>query len=129
MVFSNVGNATWGVLLALLVGKTVGIFFFAFLGDRLGFPLPQGMNARSLLVAGMIAGLGLTVALFVAGVAFTDRGLQGAAKMGALLSVVAAPLALVAGKLLGVRELAPARKPERPELKDPSSPGSIPAPA
>lgn len=127
VVFSNMGNATWGVLLALLVGKTVGIFVFAFVGDRLGFPLPQGMNARSLLVAGMIAGLGLTVALFVAGVAFTEPGLQGAAKMGALLSVVAAPLALVTGKLLGVRELAPARKEKSPELKDPSSPGSIPA--
>jgi hypothetical protein len=45
----------------------------------------------------------LTVALFVAGVAFTEPTLQGAAKMGALLSSLAAPLALFLGKLLRVK--------------------------
>jgi NhaA family Na+:H+ antiporter len=86
VVLSSIGNATWGVLLSLAVGKTFGVFLFAVLGDRLGFPLPNGMNYRSLFVAGLTASLGLTVALFVAGVAFTDPTLQGAAKMGALMS-------------------------------------------
>ena len=48
----------------------------------IGFKLPKGMNLGSLLVAGMVAGMGLTVALFVAGEAYQDPGLQGAAKMG-----------------------------------------------
>ncbi|MBN4059070.1 Na+/H+ antiporter NhaA [Endomicrobium sp. AH-315-J14] len=101
---SSMGNATWAVLGALLIGKTVGITFFGALAHGLGFSLPEGMNFRSLLVAGMTASLGLTVALFVAGVAFTEPGLQGAAKMGALLSAIAAPLVLITGRILKVKK-------------------------
>jgi NhaA family Na+:H+ antiporter len=100
---SSVGNATIGVLVALLVGKTAGIFGFSMAGKALGFDLPEGMDGRSLFVAGLTASLGLTVALFVAGVAFTDPALQGAAKMGALMSVVAAPLVFIAARLLRVK--------------------------
>ena len=82
---------------------TIGIVVFSGIGHTLGFRLPAGMGLRQLLVTGMIAGLGLTVALFVAGVAYTDPGLQGAAKMGALLSALAAPLAITFGRLLKVR--------------------------
>jgi len=109
VAFSSIGEATYGVFLALLLGKTFGIFSFAMIGDKLGFSLPAGMNARSLFVAGMVGGLGLTVALFVAGVAFTDPALQGAAKMGALGSAFIAPLAFIAGKLLNVKKLAEPR--------------------
>jgi len=56
------------------------------------------------MTAGCVAGLGLTVALFVAGVAFTEPGLQGAAKMGALLSAFIAPIAMFMGRALGVRQ-------------------------
>ncbi|MEQ8275807.1 MAG: Na+/H+ antiporter NhaA [Deltaproteobacteria bacterium] len=102
--FSNVGNATVAVLLALVVGKTLGIFGFSYVGHLVGFSLPEGMNARSLLVAGLTAALGLTVALFVAGVAFTDPGLAGAAKMGALFSAAVAPAVLLLGRVLRVKE-------------------------
>lgn len=100
--FASIGNATWGVLLALAFGKTIGVFVFSAVGVRLGFPLPQGMDYRSLFVAGMTAALGLTVALFVAGVAFTDPSLQGAAKMGALLSGAMAIVVLVASRVLKI---------------------------
>ncbi len=102
--FSSMGQATIAVLLGLSVGKAVGIFGFSYIGHLLGFKLPEGMGPRSLFVAGVIAGLGLTVALFVAGVAFTDPTLQGAAKMGALFSAFIAPLAIILGKVLRVRE-------------------------
>jgi NhaA family Na+:H+ antiporter len=103
VMLSSVGPATWAVLAALIVGKTVGITGFSMGAVALGFPLPKGMNVRSLVLAGLTAALGLTVALFVAGVAFQEVGLQSAAKMGALLSSVAAPIVLVLGKLLGVK--------------------------
>lgn len=107
---STMGNATYGVLLALVAGKTVGISGMSLLGQRLGFPLPEGMNVRTLVLAAMTAALGLTVALFVAGVAFTDPGLQGAAKMGALASAGVAPAVLVLARMLDVKEhqVAPA---------------------
>ena len=104
--FSSMGTATWAVLVALVVGKTLGIVAFGGLAHVLGFKLAEGMSFRSLFVAGLTAGLGLTVALFVAGVAYTDPALQGAAKMGALFSAGVAPLVLIAAKFLRVRQEA-----------------------
>jgi len=105
--FSSLNNLTWIVFLSLLIGKTVGITFFSWGATFLGFPLPSGMKLKHLVVAGVIAGLGLTVALFVAGQAFKGPGsetLQGAAKMGALFSGAIAVLALVLGRILGVKD-------------------------
>jgi Na+:H+ antiporter, NhaA family len=104
VAFTGVGTATWLVFLSLLAGKTLGIFSFGFLGKKLGFPLPDGMGKRDLLVAGVIAGVGFTVALFVAGEAFTDPVIQGAAKMGAMLSIAAFPAAFFLARLLGIRK-------------------------
>lgn len=103
--FSSVGPATWAVFLSLLLGKTIGVFTFSSIGRAVGFPLPTGMNSRSLFAAGLTAALGLTVALFVAGVAFTDGVLQGAAKMGALGSAVIAPLAILGARILRAQEV------------------------
>ena len=98
--FSSVSTVTWLVLAALLAGKTLGIFSFGWLATRLGFGLPYGMTLRDLVVAGMIAGTGFTVALFVAGEAFTEPVVQGAAKMGAMLSLSAALFGLLLSKLI-----------------------------
>lgn len=104
VLFAGINSVTWMILAALLVGKTVGITFFGMLGNVLGSKLPDGMNVKTLALAGLIAGLGLTVALFVSGEAYTDPGLQGAAKMGALLSAIAAPLAIILGIVLKVQK-------------------------
>ena len=101
---SEFGAATWIVLGSLIIGKTVGIFFMGYLAQLFGFPLPEGMGRRELLVAGVIAGIGFTVALFVAGEAFADPGIQGAAKMGAMLSIFAFPIAAIIGRLIGIRK-------------------------
>lgn len=126
VAFSSVGNATWAVLVALLVGKTFGIFGFSMLAHQLGFKLPEGMDWRSLLCAGLTAALGLTVALFVAGVAFTDGELQGAAKMGALLSVVAAPMVIALARFLRAHEIAPAEKAQARERDPNRGPSNFP---
>ena len=118
VMFSDIGPGTWYVLAALLVGKTVGITACSWVGIKCGFPLPEGMNIRSLAVAGMIAGLGLTVALFVAGEAFTGT-VQAEAKMGALFSAGIAFLAIAAGRALRVRELDTVNS---VETVDPSAP-------
>jgi Na+:H+ antiporter, NhaA family len=102
---TSVGTATWLVFTALLVGKTGGIFSFGYLAYTLGFPLPRGMKNRDLLVVGIIAGFGFTVALFVAGEAFIDPVHQGAARMGAMLSCSSAVIALVAGRLLKIKRM------------------------
>ena len=104
VTFAQVGTATWLVLLSLIAGKTAGIFAFGSIAVRLGFPMPQGMQMKELLVVGIIAGFGFTVALFVAGVAFIDPVHQGAAKMGAMLSCLAALIAVIAAKLLKIKK-------------------------
>lgn len=103
--FAEVGKVTWFVAAALIVGKPLGIFAFGMLATFFGFPLPEGVNKRSLLVMGMIAGIGFTVAIFVAGEAFTDAALKGQAKMGAMLSICAMFVAYGTGKLLGIRKV------------------------
>lgn len=105
VVLSGAGPATWVVLSALLIGKTLGVFSMAMVGVRLGYPLPNGMNRKELLVAGMIAGIGFTVALFIAGEAFTDPVIQCGAKMGAMLSACVALAALAVARLLGIRRV------------------------
>ena len=106
VAFGNINQVTLMVLLSLIVGKTFGVSLFSIVMSKLGFPLPEGMSLRHLAVAGMIAGLGLTVALFVAnkayntpeGLAFLDPG-----KMGAVFSVVVAALAFAFARAIGVR--------------------------
>lgn len=102
--FSGINNLTWIVLLSLFIGKTLGITLFSWVGMLLGFPLPQGMQFKHLVGAGIVAGLGLTVALFVVGQAYTDPVAQGAAKMGALFSGFVFIAAYFYGKLAGLRK-------------------------
>ncbi len=98
-----VGDATWLVLASLAGGKTIGILVMGMVGKRMGYPLPARVGGKELFLVGLIAGIGLTVALFVAGEAFTDPVIQGAAKMGALLSAGCGIAAVVLGRVLGVK--------------------------
>jgi NhaA family Na+:H+ antiporter len=102
VTLADVGPLTWLVLGSLVVGKTAGIALFGALAIRLGFPLPARMGARELVMAGFIAALGLTVALFVASAAFVDPVLLGQAKMGALLSGLVGLVAVAVGRLYGM---------------------------
>ena len=103
--FTSIGPATWLVLAALIIGKTGGIFCMGWLGRACGYPLPHKVGKRELLLVGIIAGIGLTVALFVAGEAFADPLTQGAAKMGALLSAGCACAAIVGGRAMKIRRI------------------------
>ena len=103
--FTSIGWVTMMVLVSLIVGKAIGVTLLSWVAARAGFPLPPGMGVRHLVVTGVIAGLGLTVALFVAGKAFPgDSPFQEPGKMGAVFSIGAALVAFVLGKLLNVRQ-------------------------
>lgn len=103
--FAAIGVPTWLVLTSLVMGKTSGIFTMGWLGAKLGYPLPHRIHKKELFVIGLVGGIGMTVALFVAGEAYTDPVVQGAAKMGALFSSGCAVIALVASRLLRMRRL------------------------
>jgi NhaA family Na+:H+ antiporter len=100
---AGIGTMTWIILAALVIGKTVGITLFGLLGKALGFPLPAHMGLQHLIMAGFIAALGLTVALFVAGAAFPmDAHLLGEAKMGALFSGFVSLAAIGIARMTGL---------------------------
>ena len=88
--FSVMSALTFIVMISLIVGKMLGISLFTFIfGHGFKFGLPKGMSNLDVIVAGIVGGTGLTVALFVTNAAYTDIAIQGAAKMGALFSVAA----------------------------------------
>lgn len=101
VAFAGIGTMTWLIFGSLVIGKTCGVTALGLLARRLGFPLPNGMSVRELVMAGFIAALGLTVALFVAGAAFSEPLLLGQAKMGALFSGIVGIVAIVLGRILG----------------------------
>ena len=103
VAFGNINQVTLMILLSLIVGKTVGVSLFSIVVSKLGFPLPEGMGVRHLMVAGMIAGLGLTVALFVANKAYYGTDFLDPGKMGAVFSIVVAGLSFVFARAIGIR--------------------------
>ena len=94
-----------GVVVGLVLGKLAGISLFSWAAIRLRVgELPEGLGARQLAGAAAVAGIGFTVSLFVAGLAFESAELQEAAKAGILL---ASALASLAGYLIlrGARDV------------------------
>ncbi|MEE8507673.1 MAG: Na+/H+ antiporter NhaA [Myxococcota bacterium] len=115
---TDVGPMTWLILASLVIGKTLGVTLFGLLAIRLGFPLPDRMGFPELAMAGFIAALGLTVALFLASAAFTDPLLLGQVKMGALFSGFVGLVAIGLGRRLGLGPAGPRQRAERSRLAD-----------
>jgi len=91
-----------GVALGLAVGKPVGILLACALVLRTGVAtLPRGMGLRHLALLGLVAGIGFTMAIFIAQLAFQHPERLAAAKVGILASSVAvAVAALTGGRML-----------------------------
>lgn len=105
---SSVGEVTWMVLGSLIIGKPLGIVAFALLAGLFGFTRAKGLTVPVMIVLGITAGIGFTVALFFTTAAFPITSVHlDEAKMGALLSFLAAPLAILAARLTGVMPRRP----------------------
>src|SRR5215813_3444469 len=94
-----------GALAGLMFGKPLGIMIAAVIAVKTGLArLPQAVSWRSLLGCACLAGIGFTMSLFVATLAFEDMALVYAAKRGiiagSLLSGIAGALMLRAGRPL-----------------------------
>lgn len=102
-------RALYGVAVGLFVGKPMGVLLACWLALRTGVAiLPAGVGLRQLCVLGLVAGIGFTMALFIAQLAFTDAALLNAAKLGILgASLGAGVFGLVLGRLLLPDAVAP----------------------
>ena len=95
-------SVTLGVVVGLVVGKPLGIL----IATRLALSarccaLPAGVEWRGLVVLGILAGIGFTMAIFIANLAFPDATLLAEAKLAVMsASLLAAVAGLVAGYVL-----------------------------
>jgi NhaA family Na+:H+ antiporter len=94
----------WAIALGLVFGKIVGIGAAVWLAVRTGLGrLPQGVGALHVVGVAAVAGIGFTVSLFIADLAYKDPTLTETAKVGIfagslLAGVIGAALMIVAGR-------------------------------
>jgi NhaA family Na+:H+ antiporter len=86
---------TLGVVLGLVLGKFLGISGFAWLAVRLGWAtLPQGVQWRHILGASWLGGIGFTMSLFIAQLAFANNPrLFEEARLGIIMASVISAVA------------------------------------
>lgn len=83
--FNHIHPVAIGTLLGLFVGKFVGVVTFSWLMVRSKLAsLPVDLQWRHIIGAGLLAGIGFTMSLFVANLAFEDATLVNQAKLGIL---------------------------------------------
>ncbi|HEX3419838.1 MAG TPA: Na+/H+ antiporter NhaA [Candidatus Udaeobacter sp.] len=95
----------FGILSGLLFGKPLGIMIFALIAVKTGIAkLPQAVNWKMLLGYACLAGIGFTMSLFIAMLAFEDTAMVDAAKRGiiagSLLAGIAGIVLLKTGRSL-----------------------------
>jgi Na+:H+ antiporter, NhaA family len=84
-------NVFGGVFFGLVLGKLIGVVAFTWLAVRLGLGrLPDRTSWGHVVGMGATAGIGFTVALFVAGLSFDDENLLRSAKLGILAASIVA---------------------------------------
>ncbi|MFZ9017434.1 MAG: Na+/H+ antiporter NhaA [Ilumatobacteraceae bacterium] len=89
--FSN--RVTWGVVLGLVVGKTIGISGATLVAVLFRVArLPQGVTVRYVIGAGALGGIGFTVSLFVTELAFGEAIVGTDARLGVLVGSLIAAL-------------------------------------
>jgi NhaA family Na+:H+ antiporter len=88
---------TLGVLAGLALGKPIGIAGFALLAIRLRLAAaPAGVGVRHLVGAGLLGGIGFTVSIFIAQLAYDDPVIVDQAKVGVLAASLLAGLSAYA---------------------------------
>ncbi|MBR1122628.1 Na+/H+ antiporter NhaA [Bradyrhizobium lablabi] len=95
-----------GTALALIAGKPLGIVGATSVAVRLGWcRLAPGVSWGGVCLVGLLAGIGFTMSIFIAMLAFSDEGLLRAAKLGVLLGSLAAATLGLAWGVIYVRRL------------------------
>lgn len=112
-------RASLGVALGLLLGKPAGIFGATWLALRLRLaPMPTGATWPQLFGVSALAGIGFTMSIFVASLAFSsDAALQDASKVGIFTGSLASMLAGLAILLATGREQAPKEEDDDLEVR------------
>ncbi len=86
-----------GIMAGLVFGKVIGITLLSRLMVALKLSvLPEGVTWKHIIGAGLLAGIGFTMSIFISGLAFSDETLQQVAKIGIFgASLISAVLGLI----------------------------------
>jgi NhaA family Na+:H+ antiporter len=92
----------WGIFFGLVIGKPLGVLLASLAANRARIAdLPEGTSNSSLLATGSAAGIGFTVAIFIANLAFDDAQTQDIAVLAVIVaSVVSALLSITLFKTI-----------------------------
>ena len=92
----------WGIFVGLVIGKPLGVLIASIAAKRSKLAeFPEGATNSSILATGSAAGIGFTVAIFIANLAFDDAQTQDIAVLAVIVaSVVSALISLTLFKLL-----------------------------
>lgn len=91
-----------GIILGLVVGKPVGIFLFSWGTIMAGWSvLPHNLNLKHIFSIGILAGIGFTMSIFIALLAFREPSLIDSSKV----AVLTGSLVSAVGGLLVVRSV------------------------
>ena len=86
-------DVAWGVVAGLLLGKVIGVTLATYLTVRLGISsLPLGVRWGHIVAAALLAGIGFTVAIFIATLSFDDEVLVEDAKIGIFAATILAAI-------------------------------------
>lgn len=76
-----------GIIIGLVLGKQIGITLFSWLAIKLGMAsLPKGISMGQIYGVSCLGGIGFTMSLFIAALAFEDGSLLSVAKLAILLA-------------------------------------------
>lgn len=91
----SVGSVTLGIAAGLVFGKPLGVFLLSFIAVKAGLAqLPTGVTWRGIFGVGLLAGIGFTMSLFVAGLSFEGE-LYNQARLGIIVgSLISAGLGI-----------------------------------
>jgi NhaA family Na+:H+ antiporter len=106
VILRQYDTGTWAMLAATLVGRPAGILIAVGLATAAGLALPHRMGWRDLVVIALATSSGFTFALFYATSVLAPGPILGQIKLGALLSVAGAGLAIVTARAFRVGRFA-----------------------
>ncbi len=113
-----------GVVLALVMGKPLGVISVSWLTVRLGWcRLPPDVSWGGICLIGLLAGIGFTMSIFISMLAFADPNLLGAAKFGVLLGSLIAALVGIGWGTVYVLRLRAAVRSTSPSGRPPGREG------
>ncbi|PAF48204.1 Na+/H+ antiporter NhaA [Helicobacter sp. 12S02634-8] len=83
----NIDGIFYGTVLGLVIGKPVGIVVFTYLSEKLNLSVrPKGLNYGHILAAGSLAGIGFTMSMFVANLAYNNPAAIDVSKISILFA-------------------------------------------